>query len=128
MAAGVLEHVNMTVKDPKATAALLCDLFGWHVRWQGSAIAGGFTVHVGGDDSYVAVYSGPRGEQGPAQDNYAQLGGLNHIGVVVDDLDAVEAQVVAAGLSAHSHADYEPGWRFYFHDGDGIEYEVVSYD
>ncbi len=128
MAAGVLEHVNMTVKDPKATAALLCDLFGWHVRWQGSAIAGGYTVHVGSDDSYVAVYSGPRGEQGAAQDNYAQLGGLNHIGVVVDDLDAVEVRVASAGLSAHSHADYEPGRRFYFHDGDGIEYEVVSYD
>jgi catechol 2,3-dioxygenase-like lactoylglutathione lyase family enzyme len=127
MTAGVLEHVNMTVKDPKATAALLCDLFGWHVRWQGPAIAGGFTVHVGSDDSFVAVYSGATGKQGAPQDNYSQLGGLNHIGVVVDDLDAVEARVAAAGLKAHSHADYEPGRRFYFHDRDGIEFEVVSY-
>ena len=35
--------------------------------------------------------------------------------------------VVAAGLTPFSHADYEPGRRFYFLDPDGIEYEVVSY-
>jgi hypothetical protein len=37
---------------------------------------------------------------------------LNHIGVEVDDLDATEARVVAAGLKPFSHADYEPGRRF----------------
>jgi predicted enzyme related to lactoylglutathione lyase len=47
--------------------------------------------------------------------------------VVVDDLDAVEAKVNAMGFTAHSHADYAPGRRFYFHDMDGIEIEVVSY-
>ncbi len=31
------------------------------------------------------------------------------------------------GSQTHSHADYEPGRRFYFHDEDGIEFEVVSY-
>jgi catechol 2,3-dioxygenase-like lactoylglutathione lyase family enzyme len=52
---------------------------------------------------------------------------LNHVGVVVEDLDATEAKVRAAGFAPHSHADYEPGRRFYFHDRDGIEFEVVSY-
>jgi len=55
------------------------------------------------------------------------VGGLNHIGVVVEDLDAVEAKVLAAGLKTTNHGDYEPGRRFYFHDHDGIEFEVVSY-
>ncbi len=27
-----LEHVNVTVEDPDATAKLFEDLFGWHVR------------------------------------------------------------------------------------------------
>ncbi|MGJ8556368.1 MAG: VOC family protein, partial [Sulfitobacter geojensis] len=27
-----------------------------------------------------------------------------------------------------NHADYEPGRRFYFHDTDGVEFEVVQYD
>ena len=55
-------------------------------------------------------------------------GSLNHIGVVVDDLNAVEARVVKAGYTPRSHADYEPGKRFYFDADDGIEVEVVSYN
>ncbi len=127
MAAGRIEHVNFTVSDPAATAAMLGTIFAWHIRWEGQAISGGYTVHVGTDDDYIAVYSGPSRKQDPAQDNYAQLGGLNHVGIVVDDLDACEERVRAAGLAPHSHADYAPGRRFYFHDGDGIEYEVVAY-
>ena len=34
----------------------------------------------------------------------------------------------AAGFEPHSHADYEPGRRFYFRDHDSIEWEVVSDD
>ena len=52
----VLEHINLTVPDPQATADLLCDLFGWHVRWQGEAKNAGFTIHVGGHGSYLALY------------------------------------------------------------------------
>lgn len=64
---------------------------------------------------------------GEKESNYVTTGGLNHIGVAVDDLDAAEERVKAAGLTPTSHADYEPGRRFYFRDEDGIEYEVVSY-
>lgn len=124
-----LEHVNVTVSDPKATAAMLSALFGWHTRWEGAAKAGGYTVHVGTDDSYVAVYSAAQADQivPEADASYVTRGGLNHIGVVVADLDAVEAKVKALGYMPHSHADYEPGRRFYFHDSDGVEIEVVSY-
>ena len=52
---------------------------------------------------------------------------LNHIGVEVDDLAAVETKVIAAGLRPFGHDDYDPGRRFYFLDPDGIEYEIVSY-
>lgn len=124
---GTLEHVNVTVSDPSETAELLCDLFGWHIRWQGDSIHGGTTVHVGSDSSYIAVYSMGKMKEGH-DDSYSTRGGLNHIGVVVADLDAVEQKVLAKGLKTHSHADYEPGRRFYFHDADMVEFEVVSYD
>lgn len=52
---------------------------------------------------------------------------LNHIGIEVDDLDATEERVTAAGLKPFGHADYAPGRRFYFLDPDGVEFEVVSY-
>lgn len=125
-----LEHVNVTVKDPKETAARWSDLFGWKVRWEGEALNGGYTVHVGTETDYIAIYTGPGGGDGQvdADNSYLQRAGLNHIGIVVDDLDAMEAKVKAAGYEPHSHADYEPGKRFYFFEDNGIEFEIVSYD
>ena len=121
-----LEHVNVTVSDPKATAAWLGRIFGWRTRWEGDAINGGYTMHVGEDDTYVAIYS--TGKTNPTQENnYTHAGGLNHWAVVVDDLDAIEERVKAEGFTPVNHGNYEPGRRFYFHDHDGIEVEVVSY-
>ncbi|MDH3644682.1 MAG: VOC family protein [Gammaproteobacteria bacterium] len=121
-----LEHVNVTVSNPEATARLLCELFDWHVRWEGPSQMGGHTYHVGTDDDYVAVYTydGEPGENGRS----ARIkGGLNHIGVLVDNLEKIEHRVKAAGLEPFNHMDYDPGRRFYFNDRDGIEFEVVSY-
>lgn len=122
----MLEHVNVTVSDPQKTAAMLSEIFGWHIRWQGKSGKGGDTVHVGTEESYVAVYS-TGASRDPKSESYVMKGGLNHIGIVVDDLDATEQRVSKAGYTPHSHGDYEPGHRFYFHDHDGIEFEVVSY-
>ncbi|WP_299353373.1 VOC family protein [uncultured Shimia sp.] len=122
-----LEHVNVTVPDPKDTAAVLCDIFGWHIRWEGEAKDNGYTVHVGDDDSYLALYA-PQKTLEPMGNTYSRIGGFNHVGVVVDDIDATEAKVKAAGYKPGMHGDYEPGLRFYFDGPHGIEFEVVSYD
>lgn len=122
-----LEHANITVSDADATAAWMCDLFGWHVRWKGPAIDGGTSLHVGTEAQYLALYQPARPLQ-PKDDSYTTQGGLNHIAVVVDDIDAAEQAVGAAGFKPTSHADYDPGRRFYFKDQDGIEFEVVSYN
>lgn len=120
-----IEHVNLTVSDPDRTATLLSAIFGWHERWRGPARDGGRTIHLGSDRGYVALYTGPDGQHADAR--YPKGEPLNHLGIQVDDLDAVEARVLAAGLPSFNHGDYEPGRRFYFLDRDGIEYEVVSY-
>jgi catechol 2,3-dioxygenase-like lactoylglutathione lyase family enzyme len=121
-----IEHVNVTVTDPARAAALMQALFDWRIRWSGPARDGGHTIHVGSDDHYLALYTG-RDVAYTAED-FAKGRPLNHIGVEVDDLDAVEARVTAAGLTPFNHAAYDPGRRFYFLDPDGIEYEVVSYN
>jgi catechol 2,3-dioxygenase-like lactoylglutathione lyase family enzyme len=120
-----LEHVNISVADADRSAALLQTLFGWKVRWAGPAMDGGRSVHVGTDDQYLAVYS-PRDSDGTPR-RWAKGAPLNHVAVVVDDLDETEARVFDAGLLPFNHGDYEPGRRFYFFDPDGIEFEVVSY-
>ncbi|QBF30402.1 VOC family protein [Thalassococcus sp. S3] len=123
----MLEHTNLTVSDPDATAKWMCDLFGWHIRWSGTAMQTGRTVHVGTDTQYLALFT-PGKPNPPKDDNYETLGGLNHIAVVVDDIEQMEERVKNVGFTAGNHGDYEPGRRFYFHDADGIEYEVVQYD
>lgn len=126
MTIGQLEHVNITVSDPQRSAALMRDLFGWHVRWEGPSMSDGHTIHIGTNDAYIALYSNP--QVSAAKPQFDKGAPMNHIGVTVDDLDAVEAQVLAKGLKPFGHDDYEPGRRFYFFDWDGIEFEVVSYE
>lgn len=123
MPTGHLEHVNITVSDIDRSAALLERLMGWHIRWRGPSMLGGETIHVGGEHDYIAVYT----NGAPVAGRFAKGAPLNHVGLVVDDLDAAEAVVVTAGLEPFNHGDYEPGRRFYFFDWDGIEFEVVSY-
>ncbi|WP_299830315.1 VOC family protein [uncultured Roseobacter sp.] len=122
-----LEHANYTVSDGEATAAWMQELFGWHIRWKGDATSGGQSIHVGSDTQYLALYT-PAQDTSEKVDSYTTRGGLNHIAVVVEDIDAMEEAVKKVGFTTGNHADYEPGRRFYFHDHDNIEYEVVQYD
>ena len=123
MPTGFLEHANITVSDPERSAALLQSLCGWHERWRGPSQLGGWTIHVGNERDYMAVYTNGQ----PVPERFRKSAPLNHIGLVVDDLAAAERIVVEAGLEPFSHMDYEPGRRFYFFDWDGIEFEMVSY-
>jgi glyoxylase I family protein len=123
MAQAYVEHVNITVSDPERTARMLESLFGWTERWRGPSAMGGRTIHVGTDSHYVAIYT----PDAPSMAQHAKGRPLNHVGVVVDDLDDVEGRAIALGLHPFSHGDYEPGRRFYLFDADGIEWEMVSY-
>ena len=75
-----LEHANITVSDPEKTAAWMQTVFGWHIRWQGPALNTGYTVHVGKDAQYLALYC-PADRPKTPFDLHEFLGGLNHIGV-----------------------------------------------
>jgi glyoxylase I family protein len=125
MTQAFIEHVNITVGDPDRTANMLKNIFGWQERWRGPSQLGGRTIHVGSDSHYLAIYTEETSDGSPK--THRKGAPLNHIGVQVDDLDAVEAKVIEAGLTPYSHDNYEPGRRFYFFDGDGVEFEVVSY-
>lgn len=116
-----IEHINLTVSDPEATAAMLKAVFGWQERWRGPSQMGGWTIHIGTGSDYIALYTHG------ARASFPKGKPFNHIGIEVADLDAVEEKVFAVGFIPFSHGDYEPGRRFYFLDADGIEYEVVSY-
>lgn len=122
MTVAQVEHINITVPDGEKTAKMFCQLFDWHVRWSGRANDGGHSLHVGCDDTYIALYT-------PAEEgsSHPERGRLNHIGIIVDDLDLIEARVKSNGYTPYSHGDYEPGRRFYFRTEEHIEIEVISY-
>lgn len=123
MAAARLEHINISVSDPDRTAALLARLCGWHERWRGPSQLGGWTIHLGSDHDYIALYQSVEPLPGP----FSKGQPLQHIGLVVDDLASAEQVLIEAGLKPFNHMDYEPGRRFYAFDWDGIEWELVSY-
>lgn len=122
-----IEHINLTVAQPEETAAQLCRLFDWRIRWKGATPSGGYTVHVGDEEDYLSLYCPPGGLPDSGQMGMNQPG-FNHLGVVVADLDEIEQRLGKEGLSARDHDDYEPGRRFYFTDKNGIDFEVVAYD
>jgi hypothetical protein len=126
MSNAYLEHANLTVRDPDKSAALLCELFDWTIRWSGSAKDNGYTVHVGNEESYLALYTPSSAARNPTS-SYREINHLNHLGVVVDDLDELEKRVKEAGLLPFNHGNYEPGRRFYFEMHNDLEIEVVSY-
>ena len=121
-----IEHVNLTVSDPERSARLFHDLFGWRVRWQGPARDGGRSIHVGDEETYLAIYAEP-GRRPPEGFAWRRGAPLNHVGIQVEVLDEIERRVRTAGLAPFNHGDYEPGRRFYFLDWDGIEFEILSY-
>jgi catechol 2,3-dioxygenase-like lactoylglutathione lyase family enzyme len=123
MTQGRIEHVNLTVSDIEKSAALFEKLLGWRRRWRGPSRNGGETIHVGEDTTYLALYSDGREHGGQRKGRP-----MNHVGLLVDDLDAAETIVRKHELEPRGHDDYEPGRRFYFFDWDGIEFEVISYE
>lgn len=122
-----IEHINVTVSDPDKTAAMLMELFGWSVRWSGVSIENGYTVHVGDEHQYLALYK-PAVTPQAANNSYSMINGLNHIAMVVEDLNAIERKVIELGYKPINHDDYEPGKRFYFRDENNIEFELVTYN
>ncbi len=122
-----LEHTNTTVTNPDQTAQRLCELFDWTVRWSGESMDQGYTVHVGGESSYLALYTNPQVATENAT-NHTHLRNLNHVAVVVNSLEEVQKRAEAIGLTPFNFREYNPGKSFYLRDDDGLEIEVVNYD
>lgn len=119
-----LEHVNLTVRDVDRATAFYRDLFGFHVRWKGETMNGLAAAHVGDDRQYLAIFEA--GTDRDIDHDYTRPG-VNHLGFVVDDLDAARARLAELGIPVKFEADYEPGRRLYFHDPDDYEVELVEY-
>jgi catechol 2,3-dioxygenase-like lactoylglutathione lyase family enzyme len=125
-----LEHVNMTVPDIDAATAFLRVVEpALTVRHDATPEGSYRWAHVGAGNCYIALQE-PHLDSEPADCHrpYKDYG-VNHIGWVVDDIDATIDRLKAAG--------YEEGLpgessrfrrRAYFYDSAGFEWEIVAYN
>lgn len=118
------EHVNRWVADVDASVRFYEDVLGLRIRWQGTAPSGVRVVHVGNDHFYLALAQASDGSK--VRSDGSALG-INHIGLMVDDLDATLARARAAGFEPYSEMAYDPGRHAYLTDPDGLEIELVEY-
>lgn len=115
-----LEHANLSVGSIDAMLKFLQAAFP-QCRVRGGGVQDGIRwAHVGTDDSYIALTEVGR----PAPD----VGDLNHLGYVVDDVESLARRLIAAGFREgfisppHPHRK-----RRYFRDADDREWEFVEY-
>ena len=120
-----LEHTNLTTNEPDKLADLFCDLFDWHIRWSGPSLGDGYTVHVGTDKRYLALYRPKAPILGGRVTN--RINNLNHIGLRVKDAKSLEERVVELGFETYSHVDYGDCKSFYFMADPALEIEIVEY-
>ncbi len=127
----LLEHVSLTVADLDAETAFLRIAFSdFHVRGGGQTPETRWRqrwLHVGNDDQYLALYEAKPGA-GPPPKAHTTTPSANHIGVVVDDADAVTARLKAAGYrEGHVAPPHPHRKRIYIIDPAGFEWEFVQY-
>jgi len=123
-----LDHANICVHDVDGVVRFLLTAFPeFRVRHDSTDSDGRRWLHVGADDTYIAIGEANQQEErlGPP---YRGRPGLNHLGYEVNDVDAVARRLRAAG---YTESTFENAHRYrrriYFYDPDGNDWEFVQY-
>ncbi len=123
-----LEHANLAVRDVDAMLSFLQTAFpDFHIRGEGKTWQGGRWIHIGSDETYIAVNEAP---DIPAEEwvPYGGKPGTNHLGYVVEDVDALRARMLGAGYRDSTIPNSHPHRRrVYFYDREGNDWEFVQY-
>lgn len=118
----LLEHIHVNVESIARTEAFLRAATP-ELRRRGGGDAEGYGpwIHLGTDDCYIALTERAGSRPMPA---------LRHIGLVVDDIEALVTRLSAAGFEPAdpSSLDSHPyRRRVYYIDGNGLDWEFVQY-
>jgi catechol 2,3-dioxygenase-like lactoylglutathione lyase family enzyme len=123
-----LEHANLIVRDIDATIHFLRAAFPeFRIRFDGEDPHGRRWVHIGTDDTYVALTQSTAEPDRPWTP-YAGVPGVNHLAYEVDDADALRERLRAAGYKDSTIPnEHQYRKRVYFYDPDGNDWEFVQY-
>ncbi|MGA7980095.1 MAG: VOC family protein [Chromatiaceae bacterium] len=121
-----IEHASITVRDMRATVGFITTaLPEFKIRGQDISNPCAW-LHVGTEETYIALTRAPSTDP-RGRVAYHDLG-VNHVGIVVDDVGEVVARLEAAGFQQSSEPEVSK-WRrrFYFLDADGLQWEFIQY-
>ena len=122
-----MEHANIHVRNIDDSARFLKAAFPeFEIRREG-ANEGRRWMHIGTEDTYIALNESTD-EPAEAWVPYSGKPGVNHLGYEVDDVDALQQRLTAAGYKDSTYPNNHPHRkRVYFYDADGNDWEFVQY-
>ena len=124
-----IEHVNITVPDiDEAIRFFSIVAPDFKVRRDEVAQDGYRWAHIANDDCYFALQESHPGAKPEKPRTPYRNYGMNHIGLVVENLEEIEGKLRAAGYQRSIDAPIEKyRRRRYFLDRFGFEWELVEY-
>ena len=123
-----LEHANIHVRDVDAIIDFLGTAFpSFYVRHDSGRDDCERWVHFGNDYVYLAINKATKPAV-EAWQPYSGKPGVNHLGFVVDDVQALRQRLLDAGYQETTIANDHPARkRIYFNDPEGNDWEFLQY-
>lgn len=120
-----VEHANVTVSNiDDAIQFIQTAIPEFKVRHRGETQYR--WCHIGTDNSYIALQEMVAREQ-TDRAPYLDVG-INHIGLVVNDVDQVKQRLLSGGYQQNDIGEENPyRKRIYFYDRSGVEWEFIQY-
>ena len=123
-----LEHANLAVRNMDGMIEFLGTAFpDFRVRGEGKSWQGNRWVHLGNDETYLALNQATL-QPAEAWVPYAGKPGTNHLGYEVEDVAALQKRLGEAGYRESTIPNSHPHRRrVYFRDPEGNDWEFVQY-
>ncbi len=124
-----LEHANLTVPDIDKAIEFLQTLEpSFYVRQDQTEPGQHRWVHFGNEHVYIALQAPELNSQAQLPRRTYQHYGVNHLGWVVDNFDAVVQRLDAKGYRLGLMVEPHPARkRAYYFDDAGFEWEIIQY-
>jgi len=118
-----LEHANLTVRDIEGMIRFLQTAFPeFQVRGEGISQDGGRWVHIGTQETYIALSPAKTKPEKPWTP-YRGMQGMNHLAYEVDDVEALCRRMKSAGYRESTPPNAHPyRKRRYFYDSEAVSY------
>ncbi|MCH9031043.1 MAG: VOC family protein [candidate division Zixibacteria bacterium] len=123
-----LEHANICVTDMSVMIKFLQTAFPeFRVRGEGGSQKGVKWLHIGTDDTYIALQQANK-DAVSDWTPYSGRPGVNHLAYEVDDVDSVRDRLLANGFKETTVPNsHQYRKRVYFNDPEGNDWEFIQY-